>query len=63
HLANASKGPTTADLAALRTGRVTIAGDEATVAVGAAAPLPLRRVDGAWKVDYGAFAAASQEGR
>ncbi|WP_210492065.1 hypothetical protein [Patulibacter sp. SYSU D01012] len=63
HLANASQGPTTADVAALRRARVVIAGDQATLTVDAHAPLPLRRVDGRWRIDYGAFAPPTPEGR
>lgn len=62
-LVNASKGPTATDLEALRGARVVIAGDEATVTAGAQAPLPLRRVGGRWKVDYGAFVTPTPEGR
>lgn len=61
-IANAAAGPSPRDLELIDEADVVVAGDRATVSVGSEAPVPMRRVAEAWKLDYAAFA-ARPEGR
>lgn len=52
---NASSAPSKQELAGIASGKVTIKGDRATLNT-PQGPMPMRKVDDTWKVDYGAFA-------
>jgi hypothetical protein len=56
-IGNVAAGPSPRDLELIGDADVVIAGDRATISVGSESPVPMRRVDGAWKLDYAAFAA------
>lgn len=60
---NTAAAPSKKDVQAIDTGKVTIKGDRASLEITGGTALPMRRVDGVWKVDYGAFAslAAGQQ--
>lgn len=55
---NTSSPPSKKDQEAIAKGKVTIKGDRATLTI-TNGVLPMRNVDGVWKIDYGAFAALS----
>jgi hypothetical protein len=59
NVGNGAAGPSKRDLALIGDADVLIADDHATLSLGGQTPVPMRRVDGAWKVDYAAFAATS----
>jgi hypothetical protein len=57
NVGNGAAGPSDRDLALIDDADVAIDSDRATLTVGGQTPVPLRRVGGAWKIDYAAFAA------
>jgi hypothetical protein len=59
NVGNGAAGPSKRDLALIGDADVLIADDHATLSLGGQTPVPMRRVGGAWKVDYAAFAATS----
>ncbi|WP_026912938.1 hypothetical protein [Patulibacter minatonensis] len=60
-LGNTSAGPSPRDVALIEDADVEIGGDRATISVGGESPVPMRRVDGSWKLDYAAFAATPKD--
>ncbi|WP_022928276.1 hypothetical protein [Patulibacter americanus] len=59
NVGNGAAGPSKRDLALIGDADVLVADDHATLSLGGQTPVPMRRVGGAWKVDYAAFAATS----
>lgn len=53
---NTAAAPSKKDVQAISAGKVTIKGDRASLEISGGTSLPMRKVDGVWKVDYGAFA-------
>jgi hypothetical protein len=60
-IGNTSAGPSPRDVALIDDADVEVAGDVATLSVGSESPVPMRRVDGTWKLDYAAFAATPKD--
>jgi hypothetical protein len=60
-IGNAAAGPSPRDVAAIADAGVVLSGDRATISAGGEAPVPMRRVGGAWKLDYAAFAAVPKD--
>lgn len=59
---NTAAAPSKKDMEAIAKGKVTIKGDRASLEISDGTPLPMRRVDGVWKVDYAAFASLAAGG-
>jgi hypothetical protein len=57
NIGNGAAGPSDRDFAVIDDADVLVADDHATLSLGAQTPVPMRRVGGAWKVDYAAFTA------
>lgn len=48
-----TNGPSKKEKALIRKAKITVKGDRASIELAAGVPLPFRKIDGRWRVDYG----------